>query len=187
MKTVAIIYGWAEGRWQSKRFVKTLIKNGFEITDNIQKANVIFAHSSGCYLVPVGTKAELIVLVGLPFWPGRSLASSIVRKLVMEIKYHRRHKGFGWWLNKMSHNSWYIITRPQATYYGITRHKVGNLPSGQNTKVLLVRPSDDTTHHPEATKKLEPAKNYKYIELPGAHDDCWMEPKPYVDLLLKEL
>ena len=187
MKSVAIIYGWAEGSWQGKKFVKELHRNGFTIAENAKNADIIFAHSAGCYLVPKDTKAKLVVLAGLPYWPGRNLVSGLIRKLINEVRYHRRNKGLGWWLNKIAHSGWYIISRPQKTYYLVTRHKIANLHDRINAKVLLVRASDDTFLHPNAVSMLPRGKKYRYVEIPGAHDDCWFEPKPYIDLLLKEL
>src|SRR4051812_17865495 len=113
MKTVAIIYGWAEGSWQSKRFARELEKRGLRLTRDVQNADVIVAHSSGCYLVPKEIRAELILLIGLPYWPERSLAAGIMYKLVAEMRHHRRDRSLIWWLNKLAHNTWYILTRPQ--------------------------------------------------------------------------
>src|SRR4051812_13441361 len=137
---VAIIYGWAEGSWQSRLFTDELTKRGLVLTKNVGEADVIIAHSSGCYLIPHDITAKLILLIGLPHWPGRSVASGIIHKLMAEMKHHRRDRSLAWWLNKLAHNIWYIVTRPQATYYGLTRHKPENLPDAKNRKVLLVRP-----------------------------------------------
>lgn len=186
MKTVAMIYGWAEGPWQARSFKKALQKEGLVFTNDILRADVIVAHSSGCYLIPKNTSAKLIVLVGLPYWPGRSLASSVAKKLVGELRYHRRNKDIFWWLNKIMHNIWYIITRPHKSLYAFTRHRLERLPSDKH-RTLLVRPTDDTFCHPNIIKTLKPLKNYGFEEISGEHDDCWVKPKPYVDLILKEL
>lgn len=188
MQTVAVIHGWAEGKWQSRRFVEGLAKKGLQFTDDAHRADVIVAHSSGCYLVPRDNRAQLIVLIGLPYWPGRNYVSSVIEKLGKEIAHHRRHRGFGWWLGKLAHNCWYIVSRPQATYYGLTRHSVANLPDagGTGAKVVFVRPNDDTFCHPDIGKLIGRKPGYEFVELPGAHDDCWMEPEPYLDLLERE-
>ncbi|HSX18234.1 MAG TPA: hypothetical protein VLE51_02685 [Candidatus Saccharimonadales bacterium] len=186
MKKAAIIYGWAEGPWESQKFRELLQENEFEITNNPSNADIIIAHSSGCYLTPSDIHNKQIFLIGLPYWPGRSLLSSIIKKLKNEVDYHRRDKSLGWWLNKILHNTWYILSRPSASYFGLTKHKEKYLPSDSNNIVMVIRPSDDTFCHPDIMKLL-PMRDYKFIELPGAHDDCWVDPKPYIDLLLKEL
>lgn len=183
MKKVAIIYGWAEGPWQSRQFAQAAARRGLTMTTDLSRADIIFAHSSGCYLVPEDVNARLVMLVGLPYWPGQILPSGILRKLISELEHHRRTNGLIWWLNKITHNTWYILTRPQATYWGLTRHKEKNLPDGRNRTVLLVRPSDDTMHHPETADLLTKAESYESVEIPGAHDDCWLYPEPYLDLI----
>ena len=183
MKTVAIVYGWAEGQWQSREFENALAKKGFRVISNTKEADIIFAHSSGCYLVPKNNKAQAVFLVGLPYWPGRSLAASVIYKLVSEIKYHRKNEGLAWWLGKIAHNTLYIISRPSSSYYLFTRHKRASLPSAKKEKVILVRPSDDPMCHQNVMKILPPAKNYRFIKIPGAHDDCWIKPKEYIALI----
>jgi hypothetical protein len=186
-KRVAVIYGWAEGPWQSKKFVEVMKQSGLEATKDLINTDVIFAHSAGCYLVPKDTRASVVALSGLPYWPGRSLAGGVFRKLVREIKFHRRNQGLSWWLNKLLHNVWYIISRPLKTFYLVTKRNGANLPDGANHKVILIRASDDTLLHPNVMKILREATSYRFTKLNGAHDDCWFEPKPYIDLLLKEL
>jgi predicted RNA binding protein YcfA (HicA-like mRNA interferase family) len=179
-KSVAIIYGWAEGTWQSKNFCRHLEASGFRLTRNPRNADILFAHSSGCYMVPRDTRATLILLVGLPYWPGRSLRMGVVHKLLKEIKFHRKNDGFVWWLNKLLHNWWYILVQPQASYRVLTKHKLDNLPEANHRRVILLRPSDDTMMHPDIQKLLAKA-DYEFIELQGAHDDCWIKPEQYID------
>lgn len=187
MKTVALIYGWGEGAWESQEFRGLLYKKGLQTTNKVSEADIVLAHSSGCYLVPRDTARKTIFLIGLPYWPSRSLFQSGVRKLSAEIKFHRQNQSIGWWLNKILHNCWYILSRPSATYYVLTKHLEKNLPGGSLNDVILVRPKDDTFCHPEVLKLLRKTKSYKFLEIPGAHDDCWINSKPYIDLLLKEI
>jgi len=186
-KQVAIIAGWAEGPWQTKRFRNELKKAGLQLINDPRKADVIIGHSLGCYLIPKGIEGKTIVLIGLPYWPGRSIPASIRMKLKAEVGSHRKDESLGWWLNKLFHNGWYILTRPSKTYSAFSRQKPENLPDGKTNRVTLFRPSGDTFCHPDVMKMLPKAKNYKFIEISGAHDDCWLKPESYVDLLLKEI
>lgn len=182
MPTVAIIHGWAEGEWQSRQFRQQLIDNGFSVSSDIKSADIIFAHSSGCFLVPPEVKAKTIILVGPPYWPHRHLATSVLTKLFKEVTVHRHTQPFSWWLNKLAHNLWYIIANPQASLRVITDHKLTNLPSPSRHQVILIRPADDTFTHPNIQKLLAD-QNYTFITLPGAHDDCWLDSQTYIDLI----
>ncbi len=183
MKTIAIVYGWAEGPWQARLFKKELAKRGYKITNEVSSADIVFAHSSGCYLLPGNIEHKTIFLVGLPYWPGRNIATSLFYKLISEIKYHRKDKSILWWLSKILHNIWYILSRPKVTYYSWKQRSKQYLPSGLHNKVTIVRPGDDTMCHPDVMDILKSAKKYNFLELPGAHDDCWIKPKQYVQLL----
>jgi hypothetical protein len=187
MKTIAVITGWAEGPWQIRNFRKQLIKNGMKPIDNAKLADIIIAHSEGCYWLPTQHQAELVVLIGLPWWPGRKLISSIVKKSKNEQNYHRKDRSFKWWLNKIAHNGWYILSKPSKSWRGLRYHGPRYLPFMKQGKILLIRPSDDTFCSPEIMKLLGYPPNYKFIEVPGAHDDCWLKPSTYIDLIKKEL
>ncbi len=71
----------------------------------------------------------------------------------------------------------------QTKRFVATRHKPENLPSPNRRSVVLIRPRYDTICHPDIMKLLPAVRDYEFLEIPGAHDDCWMEPKPYLDIL----
>src|SRR3990167_926909 len=160
---VAIIYGWAEGPWQGRSFNRELKKHGLEITTDIRRADVVIGHSLGCYLIPENARSKLVLLISLPYWPNRSVFYSLTQKLKSEMVHHRRSKSLGWWTNKMIHNTWYILCRPQLSYYVLGRWPVDHLPDGASSRVIVVRPTDDTFCHPEVMSLVEKARNYKYI------------------------
>jgi hypothetical protein len=184
MKTVAFVYGWSEGAWQSKKFRKLLKTEGYQTIKDPVQANIVVAHSAGCYLVPKNLTATKIILIGLPFWPGRSLTSSAFLNTVDGLRGHRAGGNFNWWLNKLLHNLWYVLTRPQSSYFIFTRLSAGNLPqSDRNRQVLLIRNQKDTFCHQSILQLLPETKSYRFIEQPGDHEDCWLNPQPYVKLL----
>lgn len=188
MKTVAIIYGWAEGPWQGGKFKKQLEQSGFRLSSDPRSADVIIGHSAGCYFLPEAVGARLIILIGLPFWPRKLLIISLLQKLWWEIHHHRRNSDLTWWLHKTIHNIWYTLTKPSLTPKALIAHRRRNLPSvSEGRKIILIRNDADTFCHPDIQNSLEAARKYHPVELAGGHDDCWMNPKPYIDLLLKEL
>ncbi len=180
--TVAIIHGWAEGEWQSRQFRQQLHEAGYQLSNDVRQADVIFAHSSGCYLVPVEAKAKVIILVGIPYWPKRWLLTSVITKFINEVTIYRQKRRLDWWINKTIHNVWYIVTRPQASLDVITKHNLTNLPEGSRHKVLVVRPTGDTFTHPDI-KQLLSSHAFSFITIPGTHDDCWLEPLEYIQLI----
>ncbi len=186
--TIAIVPGWAEGAWHTKGFKDELNSHGVQVTKNPRDANVIIAHSAGCYFVADLQKAKHIILIGLPYWPGRTLIGSLVRKLYYEFRHHHQTNDMGWWINKLVHNIMYIFTKPRITYKSIVYRWQQRLPtSRKGQEIILIRNSGDTFCHPKIVKIFEKANSYRYIEMPGPHDDCWKSPNAYIDLLKKEL
>jgi hypothetical protein len=182
-KTVAFIYGWSEGQWHSKKLESKLAKAGIKTTRQINKADVIFCHSTGCYLVPKNAKAKKIILAGLPYWPDRSLVYSGLLKIREDLHHTKVDMGLMWWLNKTLHNLWYMIIYPRDTLFVATKHRAENLPDPRRHNVVLIRNSDDPFCHPKIGNILSQAKKYKTIQLPAGHDDCWTAKKPYIDIV----
>lgn len=181
-RTVTIRYGWAEGPWHAKRLVRELQARGFTVVGDAASADIIFAHSSGCYQIPKDAKAQVVLLVGLPYGSVYHLVWGLLRKEAIEFNHHRSKHELRWWGNKIMHNGWYLVTKPCVTYDLLTRHKTGNLPSSIGRRVFLVRPSDDAFMQPGVSVRLA-ERGYEFIEIDGSHDSCWVEPRPYVDLI----
>ncbi|HVX48211.1 MAG TPA: hypothetical protein VHA05_02530 [Candidatus Saccharimonadales bacterium] len=181
-----IIYGWSEGRWHSKKMRRLLEMHGFEITKNADEADILIAHSMGCYLVPPDSKSKAILLIGLPYWPGRPVPLSVLLNTFSNIRSSWRD-GSGWWLNKLVHNIWYILASPMATYHAMTRRKLSRLPrASAKRQVVLLRNAGDMFCHPDIARMLPSDLGYEYVNLEQAlHEDCWLNPAPYIELAEK--
>ena len=180
-----IVYGWSEGPWQSRKMRHLLEERGFEVTEQAVDADVIIAHSLGCYLVPPSAKDKLIILIGLPYWPGRPVIVSIFLNALENLKSSWRDGS--WWLNKLAHNLWYILVKPSSTYYAVTRRHLSYLPRAHaSQRVVLVRNADDIFCHPDIAQMLPDKLDYEYIDMPEKlHEDCWLNPTPYIKLAEK--
>jgi hypothetical protein len=186
MRTVAFIYGWSEGPWQSRRFRHELEARGHKVIKDPSDADVVIGHSSGCYLIPKNTSAKLTILIGPPYWPGQPLMLSVARNIATGFRENNSRRSTSWWVNKTAHNILYIITKPQASY-NIAKMKPENLPvASVSQKVLLIRPEKDTFTHPNI-RDLNQTKSYKFAEGPGYHENCWLNPAPYIDLIEQSL
>lgn len=88
-----------------------------------------------------------------------------------------------WWLNKVTHNTYYILTRPIASWHALTKKNANNF-NGHST-VVLVHNHEDSFSNINAITQLAKNRKFKLYKLPGLHDDIWTNPQPYVDLLKK--
>src|SRR5688572_18120710 len=97
---VAIIYGWAEGHWHGHRLRKELKAAGLEYSHDPANADVIIAHSGGCYMLPDNSQANLVMLVGFPYYAGPHPIKFLPKKIKDEFKDL-------WWLRKTVYNILY--------------------------------------------------------------------------------
>lgn len=179
-----IAYGWSEGPWHGRKIREALEEKGYRRASTAEDADIIIAHSLGCYLIPQGHRAKVIMLIGLPYWPSRPVPLSVLRNTADNLNSSVRD-GSTWWLNKLLHNLWYILARPSASYDALTRRRLSFLPKARpSQQILLVRNSDDEFCHPHIEKMLGTDFGYTYIDMAEKlHEDCWLNPTPYVKLI----
>ena len=176
---IAIVYGWAEGSWQGKRLRRMLRQRGHHVTRNATKADVIIAHSGGCYMLPEHSNARQIILVGLPYWPDKHPIQSLREKLRLELKDT-------WWYKKTLFNAYYFISRPRKWMKMAKAFKRRHVPIYESCSVSLVRNDGDTFLHPQRVAELVGNNQWQLKLLAGLHDDLWLNPGPYVELIRPE-
>lgn len=174
-KTFHIIYGWAEGPWHGRKLKKALYGCGYRLAA-VEEADVIVTHSAGAYLVPNGSDNKAVLLIGVPFWPGRPLALRCVQKVWYDFLAHK-HQPLSW-LRKTSWNIFYIISQPRHNFrLSHASRRKSNLAFP--VQAIIIRNKDDAFCTPEVQAYFQ----NKIIELPGQHDDCWQNPEHYVPLI----
>ncbi len=175
--TVAIAYGWSEGPWHGKKLRRALQQAGYTATKSLAKADVIIAHSGGCFMVPDNTTAQVIMLVGVPYWPSRHPLKSLLHKVSKEKKDWR-------WIKKTSFNTFYQLAHSWRWVQMYKAWKRLKLPLSSSASVVAIRNNHDVFSHPEALNDLANQHGWKLIGFDGTHDDIWLNPQPYVDFLL---
>jgi hypothetical protein len=184
---VAILYGWSEGKWHSKQLVKELEDRGFKLVKNVEKADIIIAHSLGTLLIPEKITAKFIMLVGIPYWPGQPIIKSFKENLKYEAS---RKYGLSWWLRRSGWATYYVLKKLGGHYRTLRRRAKNDLglpaPS-KDRRIILIRNQLDTFMHPDIQELLPVTKNYTLIKLPGGHEDWMLRPKKYIEILLKHL
>ncbi|HVS79056.1 MAG TPA: hypothetical protein VHD84_02070 [Candidatus Saccharimonadales bacterium] len=188
MKTVAVVEGWAGGPRLSRKFRQALEKSGFKLTRKVAAADIIFAHSTGCYLLPVQNQAELIVALDPPYWPGRAITRRWLDLMKTDTTLLKSGAGAGSFVSKKLWEIYYIFAKPRFTWSVLKNQShLDFLDKHKGQKVILARNQGDEFCSPLIRERLKKYKNVKYVELPGNHEDYYVNPKSYIDLLLKEL
>ncbi|HEY8999266.1 MAG TPA: hypothetical protein VIM53_03020 [Candidatus Saccharimonadales bacterium] len=183
MKTVVVLYGFCEGKRVGRKFHDCLRLAGFEVIEDASKADVIVAHSGGCFLVPEKTKAKLALLIGVPVGPAKSLPQHWLRKIAMDVSLHWREHAMRAWLAKTFWNGMYFwkISTDLKMLRALKSNDIF-IPSDSQT--VLIHNKGDGSSLKDAHTLSPRAISY---ELPGQHDDLWDNPKPYITLIEENL
>lgn len=183
MKSVAIIYGIAEGSWHGKLMRQALEEAGYTFEPNPEKADIVIAHSGGCFFLPFTKKHQTILLIGPPYWPGKPPFISMTEKMRYDFIHRKKEKKLGYLFVKTLWNGFYVIGDILHVFdmsrFFRQHDLMDRLPSKD---ILLIRNKYDTWCSPDISSI--PTNNpIRFVDLPGDHDDCWLHPKAYIDLL----
>lgn len=177
---VAIAYGWGEGVAHSKKLRDELEKANYKVVHDLQAADIVISHSGGGFLLSKAINAKLILLVDLPWWPGKHPLRSLATKLNYEFK--RRAEG---WKRKNIMHVYYTLFRSRYLYQMWRAWKKSAFPTLEVPLFVYVRNELDPFVHPVEFLSLSQKMNWKIESLPGSHDDLWLNPKPYVKIMNK--
>lgn len=181
---VKIIYGFTEGEWHGKKFRRLLREQGHTIVKDASTADIIIAHSGGCYNMPTPRKEQRVMLINPPYWPGKSLkerGGNMIKHLASSVR--PGNQPF-YQLHKTSRNAVYLIRHQRTNKEMLLRAQTYNLAEQiSHPHIILVRNYDDPWLTPDLAHLK--AINPKLIirSLSGGHDDCWLHPEPYINLL----
>jgi len=188
MKTVAVLHGWAGGPMLGKAFSRELESSGLKVIKEVDKADFIFAHSTGCYFLPNTSKAQLIVCLDPPYWPGEPIVERWMHMNKNETKFLIKQLRFGRFFRNKLWEVFYIFAKPSYTWSVLRNQShLDFLEQQADKQIIVVRNLDDEFCSPQIKQAVSAYKNVKYVEIPGYHSNYYTNPKPYIDLLLKEL
>ena len=178
--TVALVYGFSEGHKISKKLQQQVRDSGYSLTNNVSEADVIIAHSGGSYMLPKEFKAKLVVLINPPTIPNNRMIMALIHKIAKENKDKI-------WLSKSTLNIYYFLIRPLLWLMkqAVQNRSWPNVEGSQ--KVIIVRNLSDTFTDSEILKIITETNNWTYEIFDGQHDDLWMNPEPYIELIKKVL
>jgi len=176
-ETFHIFYAWAEGPWHGRLLSESLKRAGFDEAPSAE-ATVLIAHSIGSYLIQPTDKNKIILLIGPPYWPGKS----ITRMLLQKVWQDRDNLSFIYWLNKLLWNSVYIVSKPILSIKSWEALHIPDPFAEVSERAIVIQNDKDVFVHPQLKNHIK----QKRVPLSGQHDDCWHNPEPYIKLIQTE-
>lgn len=186
MPAVYISYGFAEGPKIAKKLITELRAAGFQVTDDCAKANVIVAHSLGCFTLQENLKAKTALLIA----PSNGfIAESPTRTQLLKVRRDfasaRKQKRQRAWFNKSFWNLLYLMGTlgrlPEIIRKaGVRQHTLPAIKAG-NVAVIVYRDDPWASALSKTLAKRHPT--YTFLSHTSVHDDLWAHPEEYVAVL----
>lgn len=180
---VAILYGLLEEPRHARRLIPLLKSNGYEVVENPAEADLLITHSGGCYLLPKGIKAQIIIFVNPVYKPEKTLGLSLGRKIKNDFNAHRKNGSLLFWSKKTALNvlSIRLLKRYRLMWNGRGKR---NFPiNAVGKQVALIRNRNDEFSSSAAARELALTNNWLFQEVEGTHDDLWHTPAVYVEFI----
>lgn len=182
--TVKIQYGIFAGERTGTRLRKALRRAGYEVVRDVNKADIVIAHSAGCFWLPEAPSKHKLVLIDPPYWPGRSIKARARSRSYNNWHFRQFGYPFRPWLVR---NVWgvYYAGRDLRRTLRILRYAPGYHLEEiiHNRNALLVRNEHDDWLTPDLGGLKRSYPHLKVVTVPGDHDDFNYHPEHYVDLL----
>jgi hypothetical protein len=179
--TYHIFYGFVSGQAHGKEFRKLMRTAGFKLAKSAHKADIIIAHSAGCWRVRDDLAAKLVVFVGMPLQSGK--APRTFRRAVYGNRIdHRSQPRRG--VRIMALNSWYALSQPVRNAK-IIRYGDGYMeaPINTNSQALFIHNKHDPWPESPLLGEAIESLPYSFVSLPGGHINIWHHPEWYVDII----
>ncbi len=182
---ICIIPGVNEGRHHTKIFVRALRERGLKPTKKVAEAEIIVAHSGGCYIIPKNHGAKMVVLIDPPCDYQAAWIRMMHDKVRRDYHAHRAQGRTSYFFYKTLWNLWYGFARVRHNTKMARKLRTfaTNLPPIKAGKVVIVANQHDPWSHNISQANIDKNRQYTFLSMAGTHDDIWMHPARYADVV----
>lgn len=175
--TYFISYGLGGGPWHSRAFRRLLGRSGYQLSQ-VNEADIIIAHSAGCWLIPPTAKPKLVIYVGMPLaadQPGRTLTQANLASL--------RHGRLPGSVAGKLKNIYYWLRQPRRNLAIAQHPEIGQPVYFDGVPAVFLANHYDPWPKSEKLADFMDDHPWAFISLAGAHDDIWQHPEPYIRII----
>jgi hypothetical protein len=174
----AFSFGLVGGSLHARKFKRLMRQAGYIYCSSPSEADIVIAHSAGCWLLPAEARPKLLLYVGMPLNQEQPFQTMQAAKhaTIQTVRRWRRAK-----------------IRLKNTYYMTTQLR-RNLAIRRMAKTAqpTILPTCQTVF---IANRLDPwlktaglqiyvdEQDWAFINLPGAHGHIWVYPEQYIKLI----
>lgn len=187
-KTAHTLYfapGFTEGKWHTKKFAQAAARRSWRVTVRADEADVIVAHSGGCWIVPETASAKIVLLANPPCDYEGGLLRNTNHKIAFDYDAHKKARSLGVFLQKHVWNGVYFfahIPRHLAMLKLTAKYKAA-LPTVRAQTVIVTSTKGDPWTSNVSARNIAAHPSYCFLSMPDGHDDLWLHPERYLDII----
>lgn len=182
-QTYYIAYGFLGGALTGIRMRRLLRKSGYKRSRFLADADIVLAHSAGCWELNNIKIARLVFLVGLPLAEPSLKLSSYNAQQMTKIALANRH--YLHILGVRLNNLVYGLFQPRRNLSIIRNisqlQAVFQAPKA--TQIVCIANRHDPWPRADNMQSLIDEEPWAFISLGGSHDDIWEHPDRYVEII----
>lgn len=180
--TFGISYGLFSGPSHAKHFTQKMEQAGYKPAPP-EAADIVIAHSAGCWQVQPDFKAKLVIYVGLPLAlenPKRTWVKAnkpLLKKLTIGPN-RRRTARFA------RHYIRYGLSQPKRNARIIRNAKQSVAQPPSHAKVVCIANQHDAwMESPTQLDHYAASRDWDFIGLPGSHNTVWHRPELVIPII----
>jgi hypothetical protein len=174
----AVIHGLTGGPIHSRKLNRLLRQAGFKPTKQADSADIIIAHSAGCWLIPTSAKPKLVLYVGMPLaqtnprrtWLAANAAMFKSRDIIQALKVRLK-------------NTYYSVRQPRRNLRIIRMAKIAQPVILPNAKGVFIANQHDPWPKSDKLQNHLDEYDWAFLSMKGFHDDIWQHPEYYVAII----
>jgi hypothetical protein len=183
-QTYHIFYGFFGGQAHGREMRHLLHAAGLRKATSAQAADIIIAHSAGCWRVTDDLRPKLTLFIGMPLQPGK--AYETFRTAVRGNKAdHATNPRRGKKIQSL--NMLYMALQPRRSLHiirkGSSYMEQPIKTNPQTNQTVFIKNADDPWPNSPLLDKALESLPYSFISLPGSHVNIWHRPERYVAII----
>jgi len=180
--TYAISYGFLGGPAHSRRLCRLLGRQGYVQAQSVGQADIVIAHSAGCWLIPESATPKLIVFVGMPLseaHPHQTFKDARQKNIQAFMYNFHLLRGLAIGLYSL----YYWLTQPTRNRDIIRRAKTAPEVTSRADTTVFIANRDDPWPHSNRLEQYLGNHNWAFLSLPGSHNNIWEYSERYVAII----
>lgn len=180
--TYSIVYGFLGGPAHGRELLSALKDIGLKPVRETEAADIIIAHSAGCWLIPARSTARLVIFIGMPLAQDNP-AKTFREANLQNIRTSLKGQNIIAWFRGLVLDLYYAVMQPKRNWLIIRRARnVQPVILPEAAHVFIANRYDPWLRSKQLDKLLD-SGNWSFINLPGSHADIWKNPEHYASII----